>query len=213
MGLMVAIAAVSLAGCGIPVKLSKPIDLIKNVEVPAMPATAELIDVEIPQEVRDMYPDVDWDNPEAALTELADTGLEYQREEKFCELPDLQELRDEAAKELPAFLAKRIEVREAIVTSIRVIAETGDFSSILEFEDKIEIGGQEYVFTISDTSESAKVLTLTSNPPLDLADVINNSDTIDCIQNHLKITGTLPDAELLFKAVMDLDIMLYLRIL
>jgi len=213
MGLLVTITALSLTGCGIPVSLSQSVDLVKDVEIPALPETVELVDVEIPQEVRDMYPDVNWDDPESALAELSDTGLEYQREEEFCDLPDLQKIRDEAATRLPEFLAKRIEVREVIVKSIRFVANTGDFNSILNIEDTLTVDGQQYLFTIFSSTESGMVLTLTPNPALDLADVINNPDFNGCIQNSLKITGTLPDTEILFKAVLDLDITLYLRIL
>ena len=213
MGLLITVATLSLTGCGIPVSLSQSVDLVKAIEVPALPETVELVYDEIPQEVRDMYPDVNWDDPEAALAELADTDLEYQREEEFCDLPDLQKIRDEAAARLPEFLAKRIEVREVIVKSIRFVANTGDFNTIVSLEDTLTVEGQRYVFTISSSEESGMVITLTPDPALDLADVINNPDFNGCIQNSLKITGTLPDTEILFKAVLDLDITLYLRIL
>lgn len=213
MGIVLMLMALSMTGCGIPVKLSETVDLVKDIEVPALPEVPEEIEVEIPDEVREMYPEVDWDNPEDALAELNEDGLEYEREEEFCDLPDLQKIKNEAQARLPEILAKRIEVREVIVESIRFIADMGNFNSIIELVDVLTVDGQEFTFTITDDNDLGTVLTLTPDPPLDLAGLINDPDFNGCIKNSLSITGKLPEEEIHFKAVLDLAITLYLRIL
>ena len=212
-GIVLVLMVVSMTGCGIPVKLTETIDLVKDIDVPALPEVPEDIDVEIPQEVRDMYPDVDWDDLDSAYAELSGTDLEYQREDEFCDLPDLQKIRDEAEAKLPEFLARRIEVREVIVESIRFIADVGDFDTIAQVTDVLTVDGKQYTFTIDVDAERGAVLTLIPDPPLDVADLINNPDFNGCIENSLSINGRLPDSEIHFKAVLDLAIGLYLKIL
>jgi hypothetical protein len=213
MGLVIAVAAISLTGCGIPVKLSESVDLVKDIEVPAMPQSVDDIE-DIPEEFQQYVDSVEWETEaQALLEELQNEEFSFQQEEEFCDLPDLQKIRDEAAAKLPPFLAKRIEVREVIVESIRFVADAGDFGSILELTNVLTVDGGQYTFSISGDEGASPVLTLTPNPPLDLADVINNPDFDGCITNNLSITGTLPETEILFKAVLDLDITLYLRIL
>jgi hypothetical protein len=213
MGLVIAVAAISLTGCGIPVKLSESVDLVKDIEVPAMPQSVDDIE-DIPEEFQQYVDSVEWETEaQALLEELQNEEFSFQQEEEFCDLPDLQKIRDEAAAKLPPFLAKRIEVREVIVESIRFVADAGDFGSILELTNVLTVDGGQYTFSISGDEGASPVLTLTPNPPLDLADVIHNPDFDGCITNNLSITGTLPETEILFKAVLDLDITLYLRIL
>ena len=127
MGLVVAVAAVAVTGCGIPVKLSESVDLVKDIEVPAMPQSIDEIE-DIPEEFQQYVDSVEWETEaQALLEELQNEEFSFQREEEFCDLPDLQKIRDEAAAKLPPFLAKRIEVREVIVESIRFVADAGDF--------------------------------------------------------------------------------------
>jgi len=214
MGLAVFAMAVAFTGCGIPVSLSQTVDLVKDIKVPAMPQSADEIE-DIPEEFRQYVDSVDWESEEAQaiLDELQNEEFSYQMDKEFCDLPDLQKIRAEAAARLPEFLAKRIEVREVIVESIRFIADAGDFSSLVTLKDVLTVEGQQYTFELSVDEGLGAVLTLTPDPALDLADVINNPDFEGCIQNSLSISGTLPEEEINFKAVLDLDITLYLRIL
>lgn len=213
MGAVIAVAAISLTGCGIPVKLSETVDLVKDIEVPAMPQSIDDIE-DIPEEFQDYVDSVDWETEgQALLEELQNEEFSFEREEQFCDLPDLQKIKEEAQKRLPEFLARRVEVREVIVESIRFIADTGNFNSIINLTDVLTVDGLQYTFTIEQNSESGAVLTLTPDPPLDLADLINDPDFNGCIQNSLSISGNLPETELKFKAVLDLDITLYLRLL
>jgi len=214
MGLAVFAMAVAFTGCGIPVSLSQTVDLVKDIKVPAMPQSADEIE-DIPEEFRQYVDSVDWDSEEAQaiLDELQNEEFSYQMDKEFCDLPDLQKIRAEAASRLPEFLAKRIEVREVVVESIRFIADAGDFSTLLALKDVLTVEGQQYTFELTVDEGLGAVLTLTPDPALDLADVINNPDFAGCIQNSLSISGTLPETEINFKAVLDLDITLYLRIL
>ena len=213
MGAVIAVAAISLTGCGIPVKLSETVDLVKDIEVPAMPQSIDDIE-DIPAEFQDYVDSVDWETEsQALLEELQNEEFSLEREEQFCDLPDLQKIKEEAQKRLPEFLARRVEVREVIVESIRFIADTGNFNSIINLTDVLTVDGLQYTFTIEQNSESGAVLTLTPAPPLDLADLINDPDFNGCIQNSLSISGNLPETEIKFKAVLDLDITLYLRLL
>ena len=201
------IAAASLTGCGIPVKLSETVDLVKDIKVPAMP---EADVAEIPEEFR-QYVD-NWEDYEE-IEDFLNTPFDYQRAEEFCDLPDLDKIRAEAASRLPGFLARRIEVRSVSVRSIRFIAETGDFDSVDELQNVLTLEGKEYVFSITNEDGLGPVISLAPSPELDLADLINNPEFDGCIQNKLDIVGTLPEQEIIFKALLDLDIKLYLRIL
>lgn len=214
MGLAVCAMAFAFTGCGVPVSLSETVDLVKDIKVPAMPQSVEQIE-DIPEEFQQYVDSVDWESEEAQaiLDELESEEFSYQMDKEFCDLPDLQKIRAEAEARLPEFLAKRIEVREVIVESIRFIADAGNFNTILALTDVLTVEGQQYKFELSVDEELGAVLTLTPDPALDLADVINNPDFAGCIQNSLSISGTLPETETLFKAVLDLDITLYLRII
>jgi len=213
MSAVIAVAAISLTGCGIPVKLSETVDLVKDIEVPAMPQSIDDIE-DIPAEFQDYVDSVDWETEsQALLEELQNEEFSLEREEQFCDLPDLQKIKEEAQKRLPEFLARRVEVREVIVESIRFIADTGNFNSIINLTDVLTVDGLQYTFTIEQNSESGAVLTLTPAPPLELSDLINDPDFNGCIQNSLRISGNLPETEIKFKAVLDLDITLYLRLL
>ena len=192
MGLVVAAMALSLTGCGIPISITgQSVDLIGEMRVPTL---------EVPLE----------DIPDGWRVYLE--GQDYEESDEFCDLPDLGGIQAMAQdRNIPNFLARRIRVRAVNVTSVDFIATEGDFSTLREIDTVLTIGDAPYRFHAANPNGFGTEESLTPDPALNLANFINDA-TIECVGYDLRIQGTPPEDDLVFKVVLRFDLELLLRI-
>lgn len=175
--------AASLTGCGIPISINQSFEVINDTTIPAAQEGVLFNDY-------------------------------HEQTSEFCEIPSLDELRKKAVEEgVPAWLAKRIQIKSVEINSLTFEASKGDFSSFTKIEDILRADGKVLVSLIAEnTGGFGSTVALQPTVAEDLAEYIEES-TPTCLQNYLKIEGNLPTSELVFSASMDAKVVLRLRIL
>jgi len=170
---VVVLAALMMSGCGLQVR---SITLLEDVEVPTLETLGE--------------------DADPGWVEYLE-GQDYEMSEELCDLAQVQQ---ELENLLPSFLAKRVKVRSVKVVSVDFEAAEGDFSSFNELDTVLTVDDVHYMFYTGVRPEGlGNSVRLKPEPPLNLADAINNGE---CVKTYLRISGTLPKKALRFNVVL-----------
>ncbi len=207
MGLVLAMATLSLSGCGptIPVAVTIHSDL-------RVPAVDELPDdADIPEDFQRYFGN--WNEIEANLEMLSDSDFLYTQERTICGENILDNVRDEVYRIITRRIIGTKRLRSAVVQSIRLEASEGDFSWVDNVSDTIYVGGEEYQFTLGASGPTVLLMQYDRpflGPQADVARIFEDDQFTSCVKNIARISGTLPQEECVFDVVVNVQINTYL---